>query len=139
MRNARIWVLIADVESARICSSTDGMTKLIPMLSLGNPLGEADARRSVEAFRAWYSPEKRNFFFTRTVKQQYAAHIAQILLEAAREDTYDGLMIVATPEIESDLTLALAPEVRALLIGDVIRDLPYASQGEPPVLNAIRH
>jgi hypothetical protein len=45
-----------------------------------------------------------------------------VLLEGARERAYDGLVIVAAAPIIVEFDTALAPEVRALLIGKIIQD-----------------
>jgi protein required for attachment to host cells len=50
--------------------------------------------------------------------------LAQILNEGAREEAYDGLIIIAAQEIASSLKRALSPETSALLIGNIVRDLP---------------
>jgi protein required for attachment to host cells len=140
MREARIWVVIADGEIARICSSSDGTTTVVLAPAIDDaPSCELDSERTARTHRIWYGRENRHCFFARGAEQQFAGHIAQILLEAAREHAYDGLVVVAKPEIEAELRRALAPETRARLIGEVIRDLPHARSDEPAEPAPIRH
>jgi protein required for attachment to host cells len=123
MRDARIWVVIAHDETASICSSFDGTSVVVSASSSAElPADAADLDRTGRQHRAWYGPEQRNCFFNRGPRQQFAGHIAQILREAAREDAYDGLILIAAPGIEAELRRALSPETRAKLLGEVIRD-----------------
>jgi protein required for attachment to host cells len=138
MREARIWVVIADGESARISSSSDGTTMLVPAPPSANPFASVDDQ-AMRSHRAWYGGERRPCIFYRGPKGEFAAHIAQILLEAAREHAYDGLIMIATPEIESELRRAIGPEISAKLVGEIIRDQPYPRFSEPPHTEQIRH
>jgi hypothetical protein len=110
MRKARIWVLMADVEGARICSTLDGTTKFIPSPQDGG----------------WYRADKTTCLLGSALGH-FAAYLAQILREGARERAYDGLVIIAAPEIARSLERALAPETCALVIGEIVRDLPRAA------------
>jgi protein required for attachment to host cells len=80
--------------------------------------------------RAWYR-FKGGQGFLRGRKAQFAGHIAQILQEAAAEQAYEGLIIIATPEIADELERALDSRTRALLVGDVVRDLPVSDPSSP--------
>jgi protein required for attachment to host cells len=138
MREARIWVVIADGETARISSSFDGTTILVPAPSCANPFAGADDQAS-RSRRAWHGSESRPCIFYRGPKQEFAAHIAQILLEAAREHAYDGLIVIAAPEIEAELRRAIGPEASAKLVGDIIRNHPYPQFPAPSHTEQIRH
>jgi protein required for attachment to host cells len=48
--------------------------------------------------------------------------VSQVLLEGARERAYDGLVIIAAPTVAAELEERLAPDTRALLIGNIVRD-----------------
>ena len=133
MREARIWVVIADGETARISSSCDGTTIVIPAPSARAEDGPSPIHR------AWYGSEKGRCLFYRGPSQDFAAHIAQILLEAAREHAYDGLIVIAAPEIEAELRRAIGPEISAKLIGEIIRDQNHLQLSEPSHTDEIRH
>ena len=137
MDDVRIWVVICDGEGARICSTSDGTTAILPPPPLRNPLAAALEGNPME--KAWFGHGKRGFLARRGPKQQFAAHIAQILLEAVREESYDGLILIAAPEIEAELRRALAPETEARLLGEIIRDLPFARPLEAAHAETIRH
>ncbi|HXJ01772.1 MAG TPA: host attachment protein [Micropepsaceae bacterium] len=85
-----------------------------------------------EMSRAWYR-FRSGHGFLRGPKAQFAGHIAQILQEAAAEQAYDGLIIIAAPYIADELERALDPRTRALLVGDVVRDLPMSESPKPLV------
>jgi protein required for attachment to host cells len=57
-------------------------------------------------------------------------HIAQILGEAAAERAFDGLVIIAAPHIAGEIERVLTPQARALLVGDIVRDLPTVAPAE---------
>jgi protein required for attachment to host cells len=110
MRNARVWILITDGVSARICSTEDGSVHpLIRHLPQGVALADTVANREEEHCQAWYRMQGRSFSIRRTTSV-LAGHLVQILSEAAREGAYDGLVVIAAPEIARELDRArLAP------------------------------
>ena len=113
MRNFRIWVLITDGVSARICSSGDG--NVMPITPPEDAPFNRSQGASGEMSRAWYR-FKAGHGFLHGPKAQFAGHIAQILQEAAAEHAYEALVIIATPQIAEELERALDPRTRALLI-----------------------
>jgi protein required for attachment to host cells len=125
-RDACIWVLITDGVTARICSTEDGLATPIvapvpvPRTSAGtsNHSGEMDAR----AYRAWFRGESQRFFGG-GAKRQFALHLAQLLNEGAEDGAFGGLIVIASPQIDTELQHALSCKSRALLIGNVVRDL----------------
>lgn len=139
MRKLRMWVLIADATSARICSSTDGTSMYIPApADVDFMRANAPCPLSVEACKAWYQPNKRNLLMMSDIGH-FAAHLAQILHEGAREHAYDELIVIATPEIAQSLKRTLTPETCALLVGEVIRDIPNIAAGEAEITRELRH
>jgi hypothetical protein len=116
----RIWVLITDGASSRLCSCHDGMATPItaPLFDL---YGTASDGRDVEAYRAWFKaePQKR---LSQNPRRQHVWHVSQLLLEGACEGAYDGLVIIAAAPVAAELEEALAPETRALLIGNIVHD-----------------
>jgi protein required for attachment to host cells len=129
MRNARIWILITDGVSARICSTGDGATTAItaPTELRSTAIGEPTIRRMSEA---WYLLGGRNDSMWGATAR-FADHIAQILGEAAAEGAFDRLVIVAAPHIASEIERSLPSQARALMIGEIVRDLPVNAPVEP--------
>jgi protein required for attachment to host cells len=114
-------VLLADAASARICSTDDGSATAIPALPFASSVSGAGSEREELLCRAWQRAEGRNSTYAGPAKR-FALHLGQILREGAREKAYDGLVIVAAPEIAMHLDRMLAPETRARLIGEIVRD-----------------
>src|SRR6266550_3561494 len=116
MRNNRIWILITDGVSARICSTSEGIARAItaPTEPPSTSVGDPENKRASEA---WYILSGR-FGLMGGATAHFMDHIAQILGEAAAERAFDGLVIIATPHIASEIERALPPEARALMIGD---------------------
>lgn len=124
MHHSRIWVLITDGFSARICSSGDGNVALIaPPEDL---VVDSNKCSPDDMARAWYRFSGGSGF-PRGPKTQFAGHIAQILQEAVAEGAYEALIIIAAPQIAEELEHALDVRTRALLIGDIVRDLSLSS------------
>jgi protein required for attachment to host cells len=120
MDHRRIWVLITDGVCARICSSGDGNVALIaPPEDL---VFDTNKCSPDDMARAWYRFNGGSGFL-RGPKTQFAGHIAQILQEAAAEGAYEALIIIAAPQIAEELEHALDARTRALLIGDIVRDI----------------
>jgi protein required for attachment to host cells len=66
-------------------------------------------------------------------------HVSQLLLEGAREGAYDGLIIIAAPAVAAELEDALAPETRALLIGEIVHDHTIPARADVYVVPELRH
>ena len=128
MRNSRMWVLITDGVSARICSTSEGIARAItaPADAPSRPVGEALDKRASEA---WYIMDG-SWRRMGGVTGHFTDHLAQILGEAAAEHAFDGLVIIAAPHIAGAIERALSPQARALMIGDIVRDLPTAAPAE---------
>lgn len=56
--------------------------------------------------------------------------ITQLLHEGAREKTYDGLIVIAVPEIAFTIRRLLTAETATLLIGDIILDPSINADGK---------
>jgi protein required for attachment to host cells len=116
-----IWVVITDGATARICSSEDGVTTLIPALGQYESFAGQDEVWTPGRTQAWNVSQAPSF------KRQFASELARILRDGASEDAYDGLIVIAAPRIMGELQRALAPETRERLIGEIVRDLPCVS------------
>ena len=122
MPNPRIWILITDGVSARICSTKDGTTTAIVAPTELRPTASEDPGNKRKS-EAWYLLGGKSSFM-RGPTAHFTDHIAQILGEAAAEHAFDGLVIIAATHIASEIERALSRQTRALMIGDVVRDLP---------------
>jgi protein required for attachment to host cells len=122
MRNNRIWILITDGVSARICSSSDGTTTAITApIDLNSAAIEGPENKRIS--EAWYFSGGTSCLMSGAMSR-FAGHIAQILAEAAAERAFDGLVIIAAPQIASAIDRVLGPQIRARMIGEIVRDLP---------------
>ena len=129
MRNTRIWILITDGVSARICSTDEGTTVAItpPQEARSGAIGEPTRSMMDEA---WYLLGGKSSVMC-GASAHFTGHIAQILGEAAAERAFDGLVIISAPHIASQIERALSLQTRALMIGEVVGDLPAFAPAEP--------
>jgi hypothetical protein len=133
----RIWVVITDGASTRICSCEDAMATPIttPIFNLGSANPD---ERDLAAYKAWFKAEGQRRY-SRTTRSQHLLHLSQLLLEAARDKAYDGLIIIAAEPAAAELKEALAPETRALLMGKIVRDLAVFDVPTPCKPVEMRH
>jgi hypothetical protein len=126
----RIWILITDGVSSRLCSCQNGMTAPItpPLFDLD---GLASAGSDVRAYKAWFKAESQKRF-SQNPRRLHLLHICQLLLEGAHARAYDGLVIIAAAPIAAELEDTLPPEARALLIGKIVRDVVSSREPEVP-------
>ena len=133
----RIWVLITDGVNTHVCSSRDGMTTRIttPFLELDEwDLDDRDLR----AYKAWFKAERQSRLSENST-HQHIWHVSQLLLEAARQRAYDGLILIAAERIATALNDVLAPETRALLVGKVVEGFPPSEQLAAGTTAELRH
>ena len=116
----RIWVVITDGVSTRICSCQDGIATPItaPCFNLH---GWDSDDRDVMGYKAWFKAERQTLL-SPNPRRQHLLHVGQVLIEGARAQAYDGLLIIASAAIAAQLENALASETRDLLIGKIIQD-----------------
>ena len=133
----RIWVVITDGMNTRICSCQDGMATPIatPVFNLGNTNPD---ERDLAACKAWFKTEGQRGY-SRNPRRQHVLHVSQLLLEAARDRAYDGLIIIAAEPAAAELKEVLAPETRALLMGKIVRDLAGFESPVPCEPAEMRH
>jgi len=139
LREVRIWVLITDGATARICSTEDGVATpvLVPMLS--SDYAEAfDLDWENRAYRVWFRAESQAVF-PKSASRQLALHLAQLLNEGARDGAFDGLIVIAAPQIRRELQQALSAQTRALLVGRVVRDLASIEAAEADFASELRN
>jgi hypothetical protein len=135
-RGTRIWILITDGVSSRLCSCHDGIATPIT-----TPLfvhGTVFDGRDVSAYKAWFKAESQERL-SQSPRRQHLLHLAQLLLEGAREGAYGGLVIMAASTVGAEVEEALAPEARALLIGNIVRDSEWLEPEVPCEQRDIHH
>ena len=134
VHGTRIWILITDGASSRLCSCQNGMTAPItpPLFDLD---GLASDGPDVRAYRAWFKAEPQKWL-SQNPRRLHLLHVCQLLLEGAHARAYDGLVIIAAAPIAAELEDTLPPEARALLIGKIVRDVASC---EPEVPCEQRH
>jgi Protein required for attachment to host cells len=136
-QGSRIWVVITDGVNTRICSCEDGMASPI-----ATPVFNVDSidigARDLAACKAWFKTEGRRGY-SPNPRRQHVRHISQLLLEAARDKAYDGLIIIAAEPAAAELKEAMAPETRALLMGKIVRDLAGFDAPAPCETAELRH
>ena len=136
-RGTRIWILITDGVSSRLCSCHDGIATLITTPLFGVH-GTGFDGRDVRAYKAWFKAESLTRL-SQNPRRQHVLHLAQLLLEGARERAYDGLVIMAAATVGTEVEEALAPEARALLIGNIVRDSAWLEPEVACEQRDIRH
>jgi len=123
VRNGCIWVLITDGMSARICSSANGTTTVLPMRAFAPPGSGGFADDDGAGRPGLMSSKRYRSLFHKSREHLFAGSVARFLRDAGDDGAFSGLIVVATPEIAGALNEALAPETRALLIGQIVRDV----------------
>jgi hypothetical protein len=136
-RGTRIWILITDGVTSRLCSCLDGIATPITTPLFDIP-GTGFDGRDVRAYKAWFKAESHNTL-SQSPRRQHVLHLSQVLLESAREHAYDGLLILAASSVAAEVEEALAPETRALLIGNIVRDGAWLEPEVPCEQRDIHH
>jgi hypothetical protein len=93
MTDACLWVVFTDGRTASICSTGNGLTRLVPN-------GSSDPE---DVSCGW----------------RFTAELARILQQGAASGAYSGLIVVAGSDMLDELQDALGPETRTLLIGGI--------------------
>ena len=138
MNEPRIWVLVADGETARLYRGSGDMSRLTP--ALAHEVSADDAAHIVpvvsgapdfEEADIWNDPEELPQMASLSAvrfhdsRMFFADHLAKLLRDGASDDAYDALIIAAAPHLMPSLDRALAPETRARLMGCVVDDLTH--------------
>jgi hypothetical protein len=140
IRDACVWVLITDGVTARICSTADGVATPIiaPVPASGRLDHSGDADWDDRVYRIWFRGESQRFFGG-SAKRQFALHLAQLLNEGAEDRAFDGLIVIAAPQIRTELQHALSARSHALLVGEIVRDLPAFNVVAEGLVAEMRH
>jgi protein required for attachment to host cells len=95
MHESCIWVLVAGRDEARIYSSADGVYDLNAVMP------DAAGKPSI------------------LDGTTFSGFVAAVLRDGAREGAYDGLILVAPPDVARDLRHAMGPDIAPLVIGEI--------------------
>ena len=136
------WVLVADGSKARLLERVDANAPLTP--ATGKCFSESEARtptRDIGSDRpgrvhesadtARHAMEPR-VDWHRFAKEQFAKSVAHALEKAALDRKYEALILVAPPQTLGDLRLALGQHTRALVAGEIAKDLTNLPDHEIP-------
>lgn len=136
------WVLVADGAKARLLERIGANDPLTPASS--KCFTDPEARtptRDLGADRPGRVRESANTArhameprvdWHRYAKEQFAKSVAGALEEAALSKKYEALILVAPPRALGDLRSALGQHAKALVAGEVAKDLTNLSDHELP-------
>lgn len=136
------WVLVADGAKARILERIGVNAPLTP--ASDQCLSEAEARtptRDIGTDRPGRVQESANAArhameprvdWHRYAKEQFAKSVAGALEEAALKKKYEALILVAPPQALGDLRSAMGQHAKALVAGEIAKDLTNLPDHELP-------
>lgn len=136
----RIWMVVADAGQARIFFTATGSQGTISELAdegLTNEelhrhsrdVGTDRPGRSVDSVGHARHSEDAGVDLHRGEKERFARRLAAHIEDRARQDSFDTLLIVASPRTLGALRPALGPETLKRLIREIDKDLtklPFA-------------
>jgi protein required for attachment to host cells len=136
MAEPRIWVLVADSDTARLYCGDGSMARLRPALTRElTALDFLPASSPVPVFSGfdeadiWNDAEDGLGIGDASagggLSIPFPDQLARLLREGAFDDAYDGLIIAAVPRLMGRLDRALSAETRARLMGCVVDDLMH--------------
>ncbi len=124
MASSEIWVVVAtDRNNATVLANTDGTSRVVERFTApsrdaagtaGNVIQLADHLTSLARPRTGLAKDVMTF-----------------LAEAARFDAYEGLVIVASPAMRSELRLVMDRRVHNLIIAEILEDTPAVTARNP--------
>ena len=138
MKPTRTWILIADGARARILEqlgSGHELTAITGLVFHGDHAATHDlvSDREGRSFsshgpgRSAYEPHTDPH---RDLKTKFAHQLADVLARGLEHNSYDRLVIVATPVTLGDLRTAISEHVRAKIVGEIAQDLTKTPNGE---------
>ncbi len=141
-KSVTTWVLVADGAKARLLERIGTDAPLTP--ASDRCFSEAQARtptRDLGADRPGRVQESANAArhameprvdWHRYAKEQFAESVAGALEEAALSKKYEALILVAPPQALGDLRSALGQHAKALVAGEIAKDLTNLPDNELP-------
>jgi protein required for attachment to host cells len=145
MKPTRTWVLIADGARARILENdgtNHGLTAIEGLEfqadhSATHDLVPDREGRSFSSHGHGRSAIDAHSDPHRDLKTKFAHQLADVLARGLEQNSYDRLIIVASPVTLGDLRTAISEQVHALVVGEVAQDLTKIPNGE--VANHLKH
>ncbi len=140
MRKTVTWILVADGTRARIFRNDGPGKGLRPALDrdFASPAPPTRALGTDRPGRVQESADSERHAMVPRVdwhrfeKEKFARSMAKILDGAAERGGFDRLVLVAPPRTLGDLRNALGPRARALVTGELDRDLTHVTPAELP-------
>lgn len=133
VRAHKTWVVVANGTAARALAN-DGVGKgLVPdpalTMSIEDPpsrdLGTDRPGRVHDRFGPGRHAMEPKVDWHRQEKSRFAKAVAERLESAARDGAFDRLVLVAPPTAMGDLRAALGDRVRAMVTGEITKDLTH--------------
>lgn len=131
MGNDRTWVLVADAGRARIFA-VDPATAALDRTPLHDLTTETAPSRDIASDRPGRTFQSAGVGRSakepptdphRYRKQRFASDLAELLASERGRGAFDRLVVVAPPQLLGDLRADYTPELRAVVISEVAKDL----------------
>ena len=98
MSSFSIWVLVAGENDAVICASDAGSSRLLRVMKRGVQSGDDE-----------------------TDRRDFAWQLMSELLRGAENNSYDGVIIMATQDVLNELHRVAVPDVKKRLMAEIAR------------------
>ena len=131
MKPTRTWILIADGARARVLENHGpghGLTAHDSLVFSGDHAATHELvsdreGRSFSSHGPGRSAIEPHTDPHRDLKTKFARQLADALARGLEQNSYDQLVIVASPVTLGDLRIAISGQVRARVVGEVAQDL----------------
>lgn len=138
MTAPRIWIVVADGETARIYSALGRTARLEQALPYELRMPDPPTReqgadkpgRVFDSHGAGRHAIQPHADWHREAKHQFAREIAELLKRKAQEDQFDELVVVAPPPVMGDLRKDFDEHTKARVKAEVTKDLTKLSPTE---------
>ena len=140
MKKTITWILVADGSRARIFANSGPNKGLEPAVDQEFSV-ELHPSREIVSDRPGRTKESRDSTrhtieprvdWHRFEKEKFAKSMAKLLDAGAERGAYSRLILVAPPRTLGDLRSALNPRTRALVAGEIDKDLTHLTPQELP-------
>jgi len=126
----KTWIVVADSSHARIFQVRDAKGTLEEIEDLANPLGRADNRQlASDGHGQYFGPEGRGHTAPRVEEpvqhevRQFARHLGHRLDQAAAQNRYQHLALVAAPRFLGLLRDSLDKQTRKLVTAELAKNV----------------
>ncbi len=136
------WIVVADGAKCRVLTrkGTDGTLSAASNLcfsdsearELTREIGTDRPGRSQESVGGARHAMEPRVDWHRFAKEQFAHQVAQALEDAALKKKYQALIVVAPPRTLGDLRGAIGKHTRALVVGEIAKDLTNIADHDLP-------